>query len=85
MSYVQKWNLAVQYHLVDSVALAFSPALLAAPTPAALCFLSGNVLFCGGLYAGTYFEDRAYSRFTPIGGISFIAGWLLVALTGVRK
>ena len=49
-------------------------------------FIAGIVLFSGSLYFLTYFkaiESPAYNwigAITPIGGLCFIAGWLLLFL-----
>lgn len=45
-------------------------------------FIIGTVLFSGSLYVLTYFKAAAKPNFdwvgaiTPLGGLSFIAGWL---------
>jgi len=49
-------------------------------------FIAGIVLFCGSLYALTYFKAIGNSSMnwlgaiTPLGGLSFIAGWVLLAV-----
>lgn len=44
------------------------------------CFVAGTVLFSGSLYAMTFTGIRALGAITPLGGVGFIAGWLLLAL-----
>jgi uncharacterized membrane protein YgdD (TMEM256/DUF423 family) len=45
-------------------------------------FIVGIVLFCGSLYALTYFKAAVKPNFdwigaiTPFGGLAFIAGWI---------
>jgi uncharacterized membrane protein YgdD (TMEM256/DUF423 family) len=57
---------------------------------AASCFLLGIVLFCGSLYALAAIKANGISGLgavgivTPLGGIFFIAGWLLLFF-GVYK
>ncbi|HEU4575695.1 MAG TPA: DUF423 domain-containing protein [Chitinophagaceae bacterium] len=54
------------------------------------CFISGIILFSGSLYLLTFFIAagkvglEGIGIFTPIGGLFFIAGWLLLLL-GIRK
>jgi uncharacterized membrane protein YgdD (TMEM256/DUF423 family) len=52
-------------------------------------FLVGMLLFCGSLYGLTYLEATGNQSMnwvgflTPVGGLCFISGWILIAL-GVR-
>jgi uncharacterized membrane protein YgdD (TMEM256/DUF423 family) len=41
--------------------------------------LAGIVIFCGSLYLLAVTGNRMLGAITPIGGVSFIAGWLLLA------
>jgi uncharacterized membrane protein YgdD (TMEM256/DUF423 family) len=45
------------------------------------CFLAGIVCFSGSLYLMTFLPVNL-GYITPIGGILFIIGWLLLALAG---
>lgn len=53
------------------------------------CFAGGMVLFCGSLYLLTYASATNNTAFkwvgpiTPLGGLLFITGWILLAL-GIR-
>ena len=62
----------VMFNLADviSVGLRWVPWLL----------LTGIVLFSGSLYALTLFDLRWLGIVTPFGGLSFIAGWVLLAV-----
>ena len=42
-------------------------------------FLVGSVLFSGSLYALALTGVRLWGAVTPLGGIAFIAGWLVLA------
>lgn len=42
-------------------------------------FLSGTVLFSGSLYALAFGAPRILGMVTPLGGLCFLAGWLLLA------
>ncbi len=43
-------------------------------------FLAGVLLFCGSLYALAMGAPRALAVAAPLGGVSFMAGWLALAL-----
>ncbi len=42
-------------------------------------FLSGVVLFSGSLYALAFGAPRWVAAITPLGGLLFLAGWLILA------
>ncbi len=50
---------------------------------AALVLLVGVSLFSGGIAFRTFFGHRLFPMATPIGGSTMIAGWLLLAGTGM--
>jgi uncharacterized membrane protein YgdD (TMEM256/DUF423 family) len=58
---------------------------------AGFCFLAGVVLFSGSLYLITSFYARnasaptAIGILTPIGGLFFILGWVLLLLGVLKK
>jgi uncharacterized membrane protein YgdD (TMEM256/DUF423 family) len=41
-------------------------------------FVLGTVLFCGSLYALAFGAPRMVGWVTPLGGLCFLAGWLLL-------
>ncbi len=43
-------------------------------------FVAGIVLFSGSLYALALTGRRTWGAVTPLGGVCFLAGWLLLAL-----
>ena len=47
--------------------------------------LAGIAIFSGSLYALAITGYRGLGTITPIGGLSFIAGWLLLAWALMRK
>jgi uncharacterized membrane protein YgdD (TMEM256/DUF423 family) len=47
---------------------------------AGFAFLLGIVLFSGMLYGWVFTESKALVMLVPIGGVSFIVGWVLLAL-----
>jgi len=47
-------------------------------------FVAGIVLFSGSLYALVLTGHRALGAVTPLGGLSFLAAWALLAWTALR-
>ena len=47
--------------------------------------LAGIAIFSGSLYALAITGYRGLGAITPIGGLSFIAGWLLLAWALIRR
>jgi uncharacterized membrane protein YgdD (TMEM256/DUF423 family) len=93
-----RWETAVFYQLVHTVALLGAAVWLRPANGAgaggqcvawaARCWAAGVVLFSGGLYvlavttaAPLWFKIAV----PPLGGTSFIAGWLLVAAAALAK
>lgn len=79
-----------RYHMYH--ALAMGLAALAMQTKAArtatwsaALFLAGIILFSGSLYALAVTGERLFAFVTPVGGVSFLAGWVLLALAAWRS
>lgn len=58
-----------------------APTLLRRLALAALAL--GILLFCGDLLAREFLGTRLFPMAAPAGGVTMIAGWLLVALSGL--
>ncbi len=43
-------------------------------------FLAGIVIFSGSLYLYTLTGNKVFGMITPLGGLSFIAGWILLIM-----
>src|SRR5205085_8017431 len=66
---------AVFYHFVHALGI-----LLAVRVPAACWLLfAGILIFSGSLYLLAVTGSRALGAITPIGGLCFIAGWIMLA------
>jgi uncharacterized membrane protein YgdD (TMEM256/DUF423 family) len=79
------WEKAVFYHFIHAVMLfILAGRALFHPGPW-LCFLVGIVVFSGSLYLLALTNLRWLGAITPIGGISFIAGWLWLALAPLQS
>ncbi|WP_035060775.1 DUF423 domain-containing protein [Andreprevotia chitinilytica] len=83
------WQTAVQYQLIHGLGL-FALAWLATQTGAkpfgiaAWLMQAGIVLFCGSLYVLALSGVRWLGAVTPLGGVAFLAAWLLVAVGAWR-
>jgi uncharacterized membrane protein YgdD (TMEM256/DUF423 family) len=84
-SMMDVYHTAVQYHLIHALGILIVAVLLrtSAVSPAggsrvAWFLLSGIILFSGSLYAMALSGVRVLGAITPLGGIAFIAGWLLL-------
>ncbi len=55
------------------------------PVIAGWLFIAGIVVFSGSLYLLVMTGTRWLGAITPIGGVAFIAGWLLLALAAWRS
>ncbi len=51
------------------------------PLWAGWLFVAGIVFFSGSLFLMAFTGPRLLGAITPIGGVAFIAGWLLLAIT----
>jgi len=79
------WETAVFYHFIHAVMLfllAQRPPLRRGPW---WCFLIGIFLFSGSLYLLAVTNRHWLGVITPIGGVSFIAGWLWLAVCGAKR
>ena len=79
---------AVQYHFYHSLALlAVGVLAITQPQTAMLkssgwLFFIGILIFSGSLYILSISGLRWLGAITPLGGLSFIAGWACLAATG---
>ena len=74
----------VRYHMYHALALVATAALLTRGDGRALmtagwCFLAGIVIFSGSLYALALTGVTILGAITPIGGVCFIAAWVVLA------
>lgn len=80
------YQTAVQYHFYHALGLlTIGVLILLMPTNTLLKYsggvmLAGIVLFSGSLYLLSVTGLRGLGAITPVGGLCFIAGWLLLAI-----
>ena len=79
---LRQFDVAVRYHLIHSVALlALSSVRIGSPNRrrwVARLFLTGLILFSGSLYLLVLTNTPKLGAITPLGGLSWIVGWLLL-------
>lgn len=87
---VDIWQTAVQYHIWHALALlAIGLLLVQAPASrwlaaAGWSFTVGVLVFSGSLYLLALTGTRSLGAITPIGGLAFIAAWLMLAIGAWR-
>lgn len=84
------WQTAVDYQFRHVLALLAAGLLARAQANraiaiAAIAFVAGIVLFSGSLYALALGAPRFVGAITPLGGAAFIAGWLALAWSALRR
>ncbi|RMH64277.1 MAG: DUF423 domain-containing protein [Calditrichaeota bacterium] len=76
------WNKAVQYQMFHTAALfaviAWAQSKKINLRSVAWAFLAGIVLFSGSLYILAFTGNKMWGAVTPLGGLSFLAGWALL-------
>lgn len=86
---VDTFELAVRYQFYHTLALLGTGVLIGQFHSkllhfAALLFVLGIFLFSGSLYVLCFTGISSWGAVTPLGGLLFVAGWLLL-FTGVYK
>lgn len=82
---LEVWDTAARYHLVHALAIGLCAAHPGRPRAAVALFALGIALFAGSLYALALTDVRWLGAITPLGGLSFIAGWIALALAPTAK
>ena len=81
---LEVFEVGVRYQMFH--ALALLAAAIARPLlhtrradAAGTCFVAGTAVFSGSLYAMALTGIRTLGAVTPVGGVLFLAGWILLA------
>ncbi len=87
---IKNFETAADYHLMHALAIMATAAIAChrpskALTVATLCFLAGIVIFSGCLYAYSVTGIKTFGMIVPIGGVSFILGWIALALSAQKN
>lgn len=78
---IEVWHTGARYHLIHALALLGVAAHPAQPAWAGWLFVAGIALFSGSLYLMTLTGVRWLGAITPLGGLCFIAAWLVLAFS----
>ncbi|HEY5733210.1 MAG TPA: DUF423 domain-containing protein [Gammaproteobacteria bacterium] len=82
---MEVFQTAVDYHFIHALGILLTGLfMLHIPESkpllwAGISFIAGIILFSGSLYGLSLSEIRKLGMITPIGGLAFIVGWLLMA------
>ncbi len=85
------YETGVKYHLAHALGLILIGILAHLMTRTELVNLSGwlilagIVIFSGSLYVLSISGVRWWGAVTPLGGLSFLAGWALLAIAALRS
>eukprot|EP01127_Copromyxa_protea_P006236 TRINITY_DN16055_c0_g1_i1.p1 TRINITY_DN16055_c0_g1~~TRINITY_DN16055_c0_g1_i1.p1 ORF type:complete len:113 (+),score=22.62 TRINITY_DN16055_c0_g1_i1:1-339(+) len=77
---LEVWSTSVNYHFIHAFGMILNALAPRTSERAGLAFLIGSCLFSGSLYALVLSQKKWLGAITPFGGLSFIAGWVLLAL-----
>ncbi|KOY87591.1 hypothetical protein AD998_16930 [bacterium 336/3] len=90
--YTEVFKTANEYHFYHVFAIALVGILQSQEkyntkwlTWAGYSFLIGILLFSGSLYVLSITSMKALGVVTPIGGVFFIVGWILIAVSVIKK
>ncbi len=75
------------YHLTHALAIVATSLVTRPETAAKLAawlFTIGIVLFSGSLYLMVLTGSNALALITPLGGLSLLAGWVALAMSGLK-
>ena len=87
---LQTYKTGVEYHFYHAIGLLLV-GVLAVTMPSAylkwsaILLTAGIVLFSGSLYVLAVTGIKALGAITPLGGLSFIAGWILLFIAVWKK
>jgi uncharacterized membrane protein YgdD (TMEM256/DUF423 family) len=87
---IETFDTAVQYHLFHTLALfglvCVDDTVLATRwiKYAAGFFLLGIIVFCGSLYLFAATSISILAMITPLGGLAFMIGWIMLLLSAIR-
>lgn len=86
---LQLFELAARYQMIHALALIAAAWAVqrypsGASNAAGWLLFAGVLIFCGTIYALAFGAPRVLGAVTPIGGLSLIAGWLMLAVAALR-
>jgi|SRR5690625_189033 len=83
------WEKAVNYQMFHTMALLVTGLLMAKITSGGMMwagwmFFVGIILFSGSLYVYSTTGIRTFAMITPLGGVAFLIGWVLLGTMIMR-
>jgi len=82
----ETYRTGVMYHLIHAVIItAIGLSAKAEYSKGALFLAIGIILFSFSLYVYSLTGIKFLAMITPFGGVSFLAGWLLLIIASVKK
>lgn len=88
--YLANWQTGVQYQMFHAVGLMIVGILAGQIASSSLLnwsgwlMLAGIIIFSGSLYVLTLTGISILGAITPIGGVSFLVGWVLLIIAMVK-
>ncbi|WP_066296575.1 DUF423 domain-containing protein [Bacillus sp. FJAT-29937] len=89
--YLEIWKTGVQYQMFHATGLLVIGVLLGKMPANALIswsgwmMLIGIILFSGSLYVLAVTQISVLGAITPLGGVSFLAAWVLLIIAAVKN
>ncbi len=90
--YLDTWQTAVQYQMFHSIGLMVVAVLMSTTligplgslSWAGYLMLAGIIIFSGSLYVLSLTGISILGAITPIGGVAFIAGWIMLIIAATK-
>lgn len=90
--YLDTWQTAVQYQMFHSIGLMVVAVLMSTTligplgslSWAGYLMLAGIIIFSGSLYILSLTGISILGAITPIGGVAFIAGWVMLIIAAMK-
>ncbi|MFC7681042.1 DUF423 domain-containing protein [Paenibacillus sp. GCM10028914] len=85
------YETGVQYHMIHGIAIiitGLAAGLFGESRKlfwAGVLFIAGTIIFSGSLYVLSISGVKWLGAITPIGGVSFIAGWLILMSSALSR
>lgn len=83
------WDKAVRYQMFHTMALVVAGLLMAKMQSSGMVwagwmFFIGILLFSGSLYVYSVTGIKTFALITPLGGVAFLIGWILLGYAVVK-
>ncbi|KAB7707517.1 DUF423 domain-containing protein [Bacillus aerolatus] len=88
--YLEIWKTGVHYQMFHAAGMILIGILIGQVQESSLLnwsgwmMLIGTIVFSGSLYALTLSGVKILGAITPIGGVAFLAGWVLLVLAAMK-